>query len=334
MARGMGVRGTQRAGHKAAAAVGHQLRWCEHRLTSPTSSVLQPEKDMRNLFSHHNITAPRSGAIRRTRPLTVALALTVGGLAASGCIPSTQEEVAMGAQYAAEINQQLPIVTDPEVARYITILGDSLARVADTRNLDWHFYVVDQNEVNAFAVPGGFIYINRGLIERSETLSELAGVLGHEIGHVTERHSMKQMQKSQGLNLGMVMTCVLAPAVCQSQAGATAIQLGAGAGFAKFSRDDEREADRVGIEYAVRAGIDPRGVPNMFRTLLSERQAKPGALDGFFSTHPLAEDRVADSEDMIARIDPVILQSLTTDTQAFQAFKRRLMSLPRPQSGQ
>jgi len=271
--------------------------------------------------------------MRRTRALSLGLAVSIVSAGAAGCIASTQQEVAMGSQYAAEINRQLPIITDPQVASYIRVLGDSIARVADQRNLDWHFYVVDQQEVNAFAVPGGYIYINRGLIERSETLSELAGVLGHEIGHVTERHSMEQMAKSQQANLGLGIACILAPQVCNSGVGSTAIQLGAGGVFAKFSRDDEREADRVGVEFVVRAGIDPRGIPAMFRTLLAERNSRPGALEGMFSTHPLAEDRVQEAEAMIAQIDPVIVKSLTTDTRAFQQFKARLKSLP-PSPGQ
>lgn len=281
-----------------------------------------------NQVGHNRYRGTRVGGLRRSRGLSLGLAVSIVAAGAAGCMASTQEEVAMGSQYAAEINRQLPIISDPQVASYITVLGDSIARVADQRNLDWHFYVVDQQEVNAFAVPGGFIYINRGLIERSATLSELAGVLGHEIAHVTERHSMEQMAKSQQANLGLGIACILAPQVCNSGLGSTAIQLGAGGAFAKFSRDDERDADRVGIDFAVRAGIDPRGIPAMFRTLLAERQNRPGALDGMFSTHPLAEDRVADSEAIIAQIDPVILQSLTTDTRAFQQFKARLKSLP------
>jgi predicted Zn-dependent protease len=132
------------------------------------------------------------------------------------------------------------------------------------------------------------------------------------------------MAKANQANIGMTIGCVLAPAVCQSGLGSAAMQIGAGSLFAKFSRDDEREADRVGIEYCVRAGIDPRGIPTMFRTLLAERQRRPDALEGMFSTHPLAEDRVAETEAMIATIDPVVLQSLTTDTRAFQQFKASL----------
>jgi predicted Zn-dependent protease len=270
---------------------------------------------------------------RGVRTLLTAAVLSAAGIGATGCVPSTMEEVTLGAQYADQINRQLPLVTDPEVMRYITVLGDSIARVADQRNLDWHFYVVDQMEINAFAVPGGYIYVNRGLIERSETLSELAGVLGHEIGHVTERHSMEQMAKAQQANVGLTIGCILAPQVCNSGVGSAAVQLGAGGLFAKFSRDDEREADRVAIDFVVRAGIDPRGIPTMFRTLLAERQRRPDALEGMFSTHPLAEDRVAETEAIINAIDPVILQSLTTDTPAFQQFKRRLKALPPSPTG-
>jgi beta-barrel assembly-enhancing protease len=289
-------------------------------------------KDMRHQAQEHNrSTGQRT---RRSAPLSVGLAVAVLTVGAVGCMASTQEEVAMGSQYAAEINRQLPIISDPEITRYITVLGDSIARVADTRNLDWHFYVVDQAEINAFAVPGGYIYVNRGLIERAETLSELAGVLGHEIGHVTQRHSMEQMAKANQANVGLTIGCILAPAVCQSGLGSAAVQIGAGGLFAKFSRDDEREADRVGIDYVVRAGLDPRGIPTMFRTLLAERQRRPDALEGMFSTHPLAEDRVAETEAVIATIDPVILQSLTKDTRAFQQFKARLKSMPpSPTSG-
>ena len=187
--------------------------------------------------------------------------------------------------------------------------------------------------LNAFAAPGGYIYVNRGLIERSATLSELAGVIGHEIGHVTQRHSMKQMQKAQQANVGLTLGCLLAPAVCQNGGTGALVQLGGGALFAKFSRDDEREADSVGFDYVLRAGIDPRGIPAMFRTLLAERQRRPDALEGMFGTHPLAEDRVADTEAIIAQIDPVILQSLTRDTPAFQRFKARVRSLPPSPTG-
>ena len=249
-------------------------------------------------------------------------------LAAGACAINTQQEVELGANYAQQINQQLPIVQDPEINRYINVLGDSIAKLADERNLDWQFFVVNQSDVNAFAVPGGFIYINRGLIERTTVLSQLAGVLGHEIGHVTQRHSVQQMQKQQQANVGLTAVCVLAPSVCNNQAAGAAIQLGGGAIFAKFSRDDESEADSVGVNFMTRAGINPNGIPEMFEILLEERNRSPGGVDAWFSTHPMEENRIANTRRIIARIDPAIIATTRMDTQGFQAFRRRVQGLP------
>jgi predicted Zn-dependent protease len=256
--------------------------------------------------------------------------LVVGAVAVlAACGVSTQQEVELGTQYAQQINAQLPIVGDPELNRYINVLGDSIAKLSDERNLEWRFYIVDSREVNAFAVPGGFIYVNRGLIERSRDLSMLAGVLGHEIGHVIERHSVEQMEKMQQAQLGVGLACVLTR-ICQNQATGALIDIAGSAVFAKFSRDDEREADQVGIQYVTRAGIDPRGIPAMFRVLLEERNRQSSAVDGWFSTHPLEEDRIRETEAMIAQIDDAILATLTKDTQNFQEFKRRVTALPPP----
>ena len=248
-------------------------------------------------------------------------------LSTAACSVSTQQEVQMGQQYAQQINTQLPIVSDPEIVRYVNVLGDSIAGLSDERSLDWQFHVVDSKEVNAFAVPGGFIYVNRGLIERADNLAQLAGVLGHEIAHVTERHSIQQMQKAQTANIGVTLACVLTK-VCGNQAAAAAINVGGAAVFAKFSREDENEADEKAVRYVMRAGIDPRGIPQMFRTLLAERSRSPGGVDAFFSTHPLEEDRIASTQALIDQIDPAILQSLTTNTANFDAFKRRVQALP------
>src|SRR5213592_3636335 len=163
-------------------------------------------------------------------------------VSATACGVSTQEEVQMGTEYASQINAQLPIVQDPEINRYVNVLGDSIANLADSRGLDYHFFIVNAAEINAFAVPGGFVYVNRGLIDKTHNLSELAGVLGHEIGHVVRRHSVKQMEKAQGANFGLVLGCTLLN-VCGSQAAQAAINVGGSALFAKFSRNDEAEAD-------------------------------------------------------------------------------------------
>ncbi len=257
------------------------------------------------------------------------LVLTV---ALTGCLATTQQEVELGANYAAQINAKLPLVQDPEVNAYINRLGDSLAKVADTRNLQWRFYVVDSKEVNAFAVPGGYIYVNRGLIERFTKLDQLATVLGHEIGHVTERHTVKQQQKAQGVGLGATLGCVLTR-ICNTPGVGDLVNVSAGALMAGFSRSDEAEADRVGIEFAVRAGIDPRGMITTFEVLMAERKEKPDGLEAMFQTHPLEEDRISQARAIIAQLPSSRLVGLTQDTPAFQRFKAKVKSLPPSPAG-
>jgi len=252
------------------------------------------------------------------------LAVTV-----AGCGVSTQQEVALGAQYSQQINSQLPIIQDPEVNRYINVLGDSIARLTSRGDLEWHFFVVNSPEVNAFAVPGGYIYVNRGLIDRAKNLSQLAGVLGHEIGHVVKRHTIKQMQQQQGAQVGVTIGCVLLN-VCGSEIAQAGINIAGGAVFAKFSRDDETQADEVGIDNVVRAGISPKGIPEMFQILLNERQADPGAVELWFGTHPTEESRIADTQAIINKIDPAIIRSLTYDSPRFHDFKQRVQALPAP----
>ena len=265
---------------------------------------------------------PKTRSARRAFLLSAVLASLV-----AACAVSQQQEVQMGAKYSTQIARELPLIRDPETLRYIKWLGDSLARTTDDRNLEWHFSIVDSKEVNAFAVPGGWIYVNRGLIERATNMSQLAGVIGHEIGHVTQRHSIKQMQKGQGANVGMTLACILTN-VCSNGLGQAGFQVVGGGIFAKFSRSDEAEADREGVRTVIRAGIDPHGIPEMFRILLDERKARPGALDEYFATHPMEEDRIAATNALIAQYPPDLLQGLKMDSPEFQDFKKHLMSLP------
>ena len=266
----------------------------------------------------------------RTRIVRAARAALIAPvLLGTPCAISTQQEVEIGTNYASQIAKELPLIQDAEINRYITTLGTSLARVADQRNLDWHFHVVDSREVNAFAVPGGYIYVNRGLIERSTSMAQVAGVVGHEIGHVTRRHSVKQMQKAQGTNIGATLLCTLT-AACNSGLTQAALSIGANAAFAKFSRTDEAEADEVGVQYVVKAGIDPNGIPEMFEILQKERKTTPTEVDRFFASHPMEESRISDTKRMIAAYPAAQLLGLTRDTKEFQAFKKRLLALPAP----
>jgi predicted Zn-dependent protease len=269
-----------------------------------------------------------SRATPRPRVFRIIAAATLL-VSTGGCLASTQQEVDLGDKYAAQVEQQLPIVRDLEVARYISVLGDSIARVSDDRNLRWTFQVVDQPEINAFAVPGGHIYVYRGLIEKSATMSELAGALGHEIAHVTQRHSMLQQRNQQRTNVVATVGCILAPQVCANGVGSAVLNVGGGALFSKFSRDDEAEADRFGVKYVTRAGIDPRGMPSLFHTLIAERKSNPSGMEAFFASHPVEESRVAATEAEIGQLDPGILRLTTRDSRAYQSFKTRLASLPK-----
>jgi beta-barrel assembly-enhancing protease len=262
-------------------------------------------------------------AARRGIPAPLAAALL------ASCAISQQQEVELGATTAAQVAAQLALVRDAAVVNYVTTLGNQLAQATDTRNLDWHFTVVDSREVNAFAVPGGWIYVNRGLIERATDMSQLAGVLAHEIGHVTRRHSVQQLQQAQGANMGLSLLCTLTK-VCESGVSQATINVGGSALFAKFSRSDEAEADAEAVKTTIRAGISPLGIPAMFRTLVSERKNNPGALDAFFASHPLEEARITATEARIATYPASQLQPLRKDTQAFQTFRRRLGALPPP----
>lgn len=245
----------------------------------------------------------------------------------AACGVSQQQEVELGASSAAQVSAQLPLVRDAGVVSYVTELGTRLARVTDDRNLSWHFTVVDSKEVNAFALPGGWIYVNRGLIERATNMSQLAGVIAHEIGHVTRRHSVQQMQQAEGANIGVSLLCTLTR-VCESGVSQAAINVGGSALFAKFSRADETEADAEAVATTIKAGISPDGIPEMFRILLNARRTNPGALEAFFASHPLEEDRIGSTEAQIRSYPARQVQPLTKDTPAFQSFRRRLLALP------
>lgn len=264
---------------------------------------------------------PLISAMRRGIPGCLAGALLMS------CAISQQQEVELGATTAAQVSAQLPLIKDAAVVSYINTLGTQLAKATDTRDLDWTFTVVDSREVNAFALPGGWVYVNRGLIERATDMSQLAGVLAHEIGHVTLRHSVQQLQQAQGANAGLVVLCTMTK-VCESGVSQAAINVGGSALFAKFSRSDEAEADAEAVATTVKAGITPRGIPAMFRLLLSERERNPTGLDAFFASHPLEENRITATEAQIAKYQATELNRLTKDTQAFQTFRRRLLALP------
>jgi beta-barrel assembly-enhancing protease len=244
----------------------------------------------------------------------------------AACTVSQDQEKQIGQDEAAQVNAQLPILQDAAVTNYVNSLGTSIARTTARNDLQWQFAVVNTDVVNAFALPGGFIYVNRGLIARTANESELASVIGHEIEHVVRRHSVKQMEKAQGANIGVALTCRLTN-VCNSAVGQVAIQVGGAALFARFSRKDEIEADSGGFQNEVRAGLDPHGMLTLFEKLLAEERHN-SALLSWFADHPGTQDRIADVKGMLSQMPASTLEGLRTDSPDFQDMKRRLARLP------
>jgi predicted Zn-dependent protease len=247
----------------------------------------------------------------------------------AACDVSDDDERRLGADYARQINAQVPLVTDSRVTGYVSTLGRDIARRTSRSSLEWQFHVVNSREINAFALPGGFIYVNRGLIERSRTLDQLAGVLGHEIGHVVERHSVEQMKKATGTNVGLAILCSVT-SVCEGAVGQVAINVAGSALLAKYSRADEAEADSQAVVNVMNAGISPLGIPEFFQVLMAERQRNPGVLDGFFASHPVEESRVQRTRALIGSLEAATVQRLPRDDAGFQRFREIVATLPPP----
>lgn len=246
--------------------------------------------------------------------------LPVATVTAIACDVSVSQEDELGDEYARAITSEVDILEDSAATAWLANLGVRLTSRADTENRDWHFYLVDDSTVNAFAVPGGHIFVHRGLIEHAGSYSELAGVIGHEIAHVTLRHSVDQMRSRTRTGILVTVFCAVT-SICSSSAARVAIDVGGQVLFAKYSRDDESQADSAAVGYLVAAGIDPRGIPRMFERLGAMRQTDPTALDAWFGSHPLEESRTARTNALISTIGPERLEGLTSDEPSFAAFR-------------
>ena len=248
---------------------------------------------------------------------------------AAACSVSQEREVEMGKEDAAQVESQMPVIHDSVVDPFITQLGHSMASHTSRADLDWHFTVVNSPEVNAFALPGGFVYVNRGAIEQADRLDELAGIMGHEIGHVVRRHGVQQMKEAQRRGVGLVMLCTLTSA-CRTIGGRVAIDIGANALSARYSQHDEAQADSEGVLNTVHAGIDPEGLPAFFQALLDKQRVRPDLVQAFFSTHPTDQSRVAATRRQIAQLDPAPGPDLVRDTPEFHAIQARVRAFPAP----
>jgi predicted Zn-dependent protease len=260
---------------------------------------------------------------------TLALGLVAGSAGLGACGVSQQQEIQMGRQYAAEINRQLPIVDDPVIHRYLNELGTRIQRQPGNRDIPYTYYLVNIDQINAFAIPGGFVYINRGIVENAANLSELAGVVAHEIGHVEARHSAEMIERMQAAQAGVAIGSILLGGPPQGVTGA-AVDIGAQAYFSHHSREAENEADALAVRMLPGAGIDPGGMVTFFKKLLAERERSPSQLEQWFSTHPLTEERIANVRDLIRQVPPEEMSNLQVRSSEFNAFKARVADLPPP----
>jgi predicted Zn-dependent protease len=210
---------------------------------------------------------------------------------------SESQEAELGREADAQIRGEMGVYDDAALQEYVVAIGNRLAAASHRPDLPWQFTVIDSPVVNAFAVPGGYIYLTRGLLAYLNDEAELAGVIGHEIGHVTARHSVQAYSRAAGAQMGLLLGQIFVPGM-RPRYGSPGLGDAAGQGlgllFLKFGRDDERQADRLGAEYAIASGWDPHGVGDMLTTLgriadTTDRRGTPNWL----ATHPEPADRVA-----------------------------------------
>jgi predicted Zn-dependent protease len=214
---------------------------------------------------------------------------------------SESQEIAMGRESDAQVRAEMGVYDDPELAKYVSDIGLRLAKLSERPNLPWQFTVVDQPAINAFALPGGFIYITRGILPFLQDEAELVGVLGHEIGHVTARHSVRQYTRTVG---GVAALGALGVFVPAARPFGQISEQALGLLFLRYGREDELQADQLGARYAASAGWDPAGVPGMLSTLglLDEASGDRRGIPNWLSTHPEPLARVAEIKPTVTKL--------------------------------
>ena len=238
---------------------------------------------------------------------------------------SLEHEIALGKQLAQQVERTSKMIDDPVVTEYVNRVGQNLVRNSDAQ-VPFTIKVIDSDEVNAFALPGGFFYVNSGLILRAQEESELAGVMAHEISHVTARHGTKQATKADLIQIGAMAAMIFVPYGWAGYGIYEGMNLAIPLTFLKFSRDAEREADFLGIEYMYKAGYDPNSYVTFFERIQADEKRRPGTVPKMFSTHPPTPDRIEAAQKEIARILPEKDEYIVT-TSEFDSVKGRLRNV-------
>ena len=238
---------------------------------------------------------------------------------------SLEKEIALGKQLAQEVERSAKMVDDPVVTEYVNRVGQNLVRNSDAR-VPFTIKVIDSDEVNAFALPGGFFYVNSGLILRAQEESELAGVMAHEIAHVAVRHGTKQATKGDIIQLASIPAMIFIPYSWAGYAMYQGMNFLIPMTFLKFSRDAEREADFLGLQYMYKAGYDPNSYVTFFERIQADEKRRPGTIGKAFSTHPPTPERIENTQKEIARILPAKQEYIVTSSE-FDSVKGRLRNI-------
>jgi len=236
---------------------------------------------------------------------------------------SIESEIRMGKEYATQIESSLKLVTDPTINEYVNRVGQNLVRNSDAK-VPFTIKVVDSDVINAMALPGGFFYVNSGLILAADNEAELAGVMAHEIAHVAARHTTRQLTRYQFINYASLPLIFVGGGI--GLAAREAAGIGIPMTFLKFSRGFEAEADYLGIQYMYKAGYDPNEFVNFFEKIQAQEKKKPGSMAKVFTDHPQTPDRITKSQEEIATILPAKDQYIET-TSEFNDMKSRLAAI-------
>ena len=236
---------------------------------------------------------------------------------------SLEKEIALGKQLASEVERQAKIINDPVIAEYVNRIGQNLVRNSDAK-VPFTIKVIDSEEVNAFALPGGFFFVNSGLILKADNEAELAGVMAHEIGHVAARHGTRQATRGEIAQLGMIPLIFMGGWTGYGiyQAASVLVPVG----FLKFSRAMESEADLLGLEYMYKAGYDPTAFVDFFEKIETLEKRKPGTVSKLFSTHPPTDARIQAAQKNIQEYLKAKPEYVLT-TSEFNDVKGRLLAM-------